>query len=94
MSALLPTHHDGSDQAEEGPVDRQLQSAWPLWHPLHPRAKTLGLAGAGVPHGAVRNFVFPYGPNIWLKCCKYFSRSAVFELYLFISKRKKCTYME
>ena len=51
-------------------------------------------SAAGVLHGGVRNFVFPYGPNIWLKCCKYFSRSTVFELYLFISKRKKCTYME
>ena len=57
-------------------------------------AKDPGLAGAGVLHGGVRNFVFPYGPNIWLKCCKYFSWSAVFELYLFIFKRKKCTYME
>ena len=54
LSARLPTLPDGSDQAGAGPVDRQPQSARPLWAPGTHMAKDPGWLGLGC-------FTVPWG---------------------------------
>lgn len=89
---FLPTHHDGSDRSWERACGQAAPKCFTVAARTHVQRHEL--AGAQGASRCSEEFWLSYGPNIWLKCCKYFSRSAVFELYLFISKKERSVHME